>query len=229
MHTPQTLSHRFAPDPAPGPGRRGLRLLAAAVPLVWAPFVLVHPTTTPFAGPADRLDLWLTVHLAQLVLAPFLAIAVWSLLGPLTGAIANTAKIALALWLSFFSAFDAIAGVAIGRLSQQASHLSDEKRNAVVDALTHLFDHDPFIGGGISVLSMLAQPLWLAVAGSAAFALHRAGAPRITVTTMWLSLLFATHGGPLAALGLLALAVAIATADQVERAHVRKSADPVNG
>ena len=109
-------------------------------------------------------------------------------------------------------------GYRTGRLSQHASQLSEGNRNAVVGAITHLFDEDPLIGDGISVLSLLAQPLWLVAATSAALALNRAGARRVTVVTMSLSVLFAAHGGPLAVLGLLALGVALATANTVRDA-----------
>jgi hypothetical protein len=189
---------------------RGLiRVLVTAVPLAWAPFVLAHPDATPYGGIAHGPRLWLAVHIAQLAFAPLLAIALWSVLGGLHGAAATIAKVALVLWLSLFSAFDAIAGIATGRLSQHANQLPAGDRAAVGDAVTHLFEHDAFIGGGLSLLSLLPQPLWLVVAASTALALHRAGAHRTTVAGMWLSLLFATHGGPLAALGLVALAAAL--------------------
>jgi hypothetical protein len=197
------------PRPRPRPRPRALRLLAAAVPFVWAPFVMMHPTTTPYAGIADNASPWLTVHVAQLALAPLLAMALWSVVGGLAGPAATVARVALALWVALFSAFDAIAGIATGRLTAYANSLEGEARTAVGEAITHLFEHDAFIGGGFSVLSLLAQPLWLVVAASAALALRHAGERHSTVAAMWLGVLFAAHGGPVAAFGLVSMSWAI--------------------
>ena len=112
MHTPPAVTPGLIANATSNIRRRALAVLAAAVPLVWAPFVFAHPAATPFSGSEHEINLWLTVHAAQLVLAPLLAIAVWSLVGGLAGPAAVVAKVALALWLSLFSAFDAIAGIA---------------------------------------------------------------------------------------------------------------------
>jgi hypothetical protein len=205
-----TITHEHRPSQPTL--RRSVRVLAAAVPLAWAPFVLLHPDAAPYDGIADGPELWLTVHVVQLAFAPVLVLALWSLIGRLRGIAATVSRVALVLWLSLFSAFDAIAGIATGRLSQQANQLPEGDQAVVGAAITRLFESDPFIGGGMSVLALLAQPLWIVVAITAAIALHRAGAARTAVAGMWLSLLFAMHGGPLAALGLVALAVALASA-----------------
>jgi hypothetical protein len=190
--------------------RRRVARAAAVVPLVWAPFVLLHPDDYPYAGLAHgNADAWLTVHFAQLLMAPFLVLALWPLLSRLTGPAATVAKIALVFWLAFFSAFDAIAGIATGRLSQQADHLDGQASVAVGAAVTELFKSDPLVGGGFSALALLAQPLWLVVAVSLTLALRRAGARPVTVAFAGMSALFAMHGGWIAALGLLALTVVL--------------------
>ena len=123
------------------------------------------------------------------------------------------AAVALALWLAFFSAFDAIAGIATGRLSQQADHLDGAEGIAVGEAVTSLFEDDALVGGGFSALALLAQPLWVVVAIALTVALHRAGARAVTIAATAVSTLFALHGGWVAAVGLVGLAVALATAD----------------
>ena len=200
--------------PTPPTARRSImRYAAAAVPLIWAPFVYLHPEDPPYAGTADgNAGMWLTVHFAQLLMAPFLVLALWPTLSRLVGAAATVAKVALTLWLAFFSAFDAIAGIATGRLSQQADHLHGAEGVAVGDAVTDMFENDPLVGGGFSALALLAQPLWLVVAIALTAALFHAGERPLTIVAAGLSTLFALHGGPIAALGLLALTVALATA-----------------
>ena len=205
--------------PTPLSARRSIvRYVTAAVPLIWAPFVYLHPEDYPYAGTADgNAGMWLTVHFAQLLLAPFLVLALWPVMSRLAGSAITIAKIALTLWLAFFSAFDAIAGIATGRLSQQADHLHGAEGVAVGDAITDLFEHDPLVGGGFSALALLAQPLWSVVAIALTAALLGAGARPITIVSAGLSTLFALHGGPIAALGLVALTVALRTAPAAPR------------
>lgn len=183
-------------------------LVLLAVPLLWLVPAALHPMGDPYAGIADETDRWLFVHIAQLVLTPFLGALVWMLLAGLESAAARIARAALVLWLVFFSAFDAIAGIATGVLSRHANSLAGEEREGVVDAIDYLFDDSVLAGGGFSVLGNLGQGSWMVVAIAAAVALHKAHAPRAAVIAMSLSVLFAAHGGIVAALGLVALLVA---------------------
>ena len=217
--------------PTPLSARRSIvRYAAAAVPMSWAPFVYLHPEDYPYAGTADgNAGMWLTVHFAQLLLAPFLVLALRPVLARLRGAAATIAKIALTLWLGFFSAFDAIAGIATGRLSQQADHLHGAEGVAVGEAVTDLFENDPLVGGGFSALALLAQLLWLVVATTLTAALSRAGARPLTIVSAGLSTLFALHGGWIAALGLLALTVALATATVESARDTAPSSPPRKG
>ena len=179
-----------------------------AVPLLWAVVALLHPLDDPYAGIADATDRWLFVHGAQLVLTPFLGALVWMLLAGLESVAATVARAALVVWLVFFSAFDAVAGIATGVLSRHANSLTGEEQEGVVSAVDYLFDDSVLAGGGFSVLGNLGQGSWMVVAIAAALAFHRAGAPRAVVVAMALSVLFAAHGGFVAAIGLAALFVA---------------------
>ena len=193
-------------SPQPIPRKAILVLLAA--PLLWLVPAALHPMGDPYAGIADETDRWLFVHIAQLVLTPFLGALVWMLLAGLESAAARVARAAVVLWLVFFSAFDAIAGIATGVLSRHANSLAGEEREGVVSAIDYLFDDSVLAGGGFSVLGNLGQGSWMVVAIAAAVALHKARAPRAAVIAMSLSVLFAAHGGIVAALGLVALLVA---------------------
>lgn len=183
-------------------------LVLLAVPLLWLVPAALHPMGDPYAGIADETDRWLFVHIAQLVLTPFLGALVWMLLAGLESAAARIGRAALVLWLVFFSAFDAIAGIATGVLSRHANSLAGEEREGVVSAIDYLFDDSVLAGGGFSVLGNLGQGSWMVVAIAAAVALHKAHAPRAAVIAMSLSVLFAAHGGIVAALGLVALFIA---------------------
>ena len=179
-----------------------------AAPLLWLLPALLHPMGEPYESIADEANLWIYVHVAQLVLAPFLAAGVWMLLGGIQSVPALIARAALVLWLVFFSAFDAIAGIATGVLTRHANSLAGDERNGVVAAIDFLWADSQLAGGGFSVLGNLGHFSWVIVAIAATVALYRAGASRVAVGATFVSVLFASHSGLGAAVGLLALFVA---------------------
>ena len=174
---------------------RTARVVLLGAPLLWLVPALLHPMGEPYAGIADEADRWIFVHVAQLVLAPFLAAGVWMLLAGLESVAAQVARAALVLWLVFFSAFDAVAGIATGVLTRHANTLAGQDREGVVSAIDFLFDDSQLAGGGFSVLGNLGHFSWVIVAIAASVALYRAGAPRAVVVATSLSVLFASHSG----------------------------------
>ena len=187
---------------------RTTRVALLAAPLLWLVPALLHPMGEPYAGIAEEADRWILVHVAQLVLAPLLAAGVWMLLAGLESVAAQVARTALVLWLAFFSAFDAVAGIATGVLTRHANSLTGENREGVVSAIDFLFDDSQLAGGGFSVLGNLGHFSWVIVAIAASVALYRAGASRAVVVATSLSVLFASHAGLGAAAALVALFVA---------------------
>jgi hypothetical protein len=179
-----------------------------AAPLVWLVPAFVHPMGDPYEGVADAVDQWIFVHVAQLVLTPFLAAGVWILLGGLQSVAAWVARCALVIWMVFFSAFDAVAGIAIGVLMRHANSLAGQDQEGVVSAIEFLWADSELAGGGFSVLGNLGHFSWVVVSIAATVALHRAGASRVIVAATFLSVLFASHSGLGAAIGLIALFVA---------------------
>jgi hypothetical protein len=188
--------------------RRNASWLLLAAPLLWVVPALMHPMGDPYAGIAGEIDRWLFVHMAQLLLVPFVGALVWVLLAGLQSAAARVARAALVAWLVFFSAFDAVAGIATGVLSRHAGSLAGEEREGVVAAIDFLFDDSKLVGGGFSLLGNLGHGAWMVAAVAAAVAFHQAGARRAVVTATLLSVMFAAHSGPPAVIGLVALFVA---------------------
>ncbi len=185
------------------------RLLVFAAPLVWAALVLFHPMPhgdSPYEGLTRHVDLWLVVHVGQLILTPFLFLAVWRLLDGLSSVAAKVSRSALVVWTVFFSAYDSIQGVAAGLLTRYANGLSGEEQASVGRAIDYLVQ-DSRLAGDISVLQLVAGAAWWTVAIAAAVALHQAGAGKTIVTAAVISILFSVHVAP-AAIGLLALAIA---------------------
>ena len=192
---------------------RPLELVVLAAPLLWVVLAIIHPggvgEPPPYEGIADEANTWIAVHLSQLVLTPLLAAGVWMVLGGIQSVAAAVARAALVLWMVFFSAFDAIAGIATGVLTQHANSLAGEEREGVVNAIDFLFQDSQLVGGeNFSVLGNLGQVTWVVVAIAATVAFWRVGVPRLIVGATLLCVLFATHSGYAAALGLVALFIA---------------------
>jgi hypothetical protein len=183
-------------------------------PLLWIVLAILHPggvgdEPAPYAGIADEANKWIFVHVSQLVLTPFLAWGVWMLLDGIQSVSATVARVFVVVWMVFFTAFDAIAGIAIGVLTRHANSLAGGQREAVVEAIDFLFQESRLAGGdNYSVLGNLGQFSWVVLAIAAAVALWRAGVSRLIVGATLLSVLFAAHAGYPAAVGLVALFVA---------------------
>ena len=178
-------------------------------PLVWAVLALFHPMPTddsPYEGINDDVDLWLVVHVGQLILTPFLFLAVWRLLDGLSSRASTISRCALVVWTVFFSAYDSVQGVATGILTKHANDLAGQEQAAVAEAIDYIVN-DNALAGNVSFLAVVAGAAWLTVAIAAAVALNQAGAGRAIVIAAAVSTVFAAHAKP-AAIGLLALTVA---------------------
>jgi hypothetical protein len=185
------------------------RYLIYAGPLVWAILILFHPNPggdSPYEGLTDDVNRWLVIHVGQLILTPFVFLAVWRLLDGLSSSAARVSRAALVVWTVFFTAYDAIQGVATGILIRRANDLAGEEQAAVGRAIDFLVE-DSQLAGNISAIGLVAGASWLTVAIAAAVALHKAGAGKAVVVAACLSVVVAVHTAP-AAIGFLALFLA---------------------
>lgn len=191
-------------------GKPYVPYLVAVGPLLWAVLVLFHPMPSgdnAFEGIDDVVDRWLIVHVGQLILTPFLFLAVWQLLRGLSSTASTISRCGLVVWTVFFSAYDAVQGVATGLLVRHADGYPEEERNAVASAIDYLVQ-DSRLAGDISALQMIAGAAWFTVAIGATFALYQANASTAIVLCAGVAAVFAIHMAP-AAIGLLALAGAV--------------------
>jgi hypothetical protein len=197
------------------PTSRRPNYLVAAAPLLWAVLILFHPVPsgdTTLDGLDGVVDRWLVVHVGQLILTPLLFLAVWRLLAGLTSTAATVSRCALVVWTVFFTAYDAIQGVANGLLVRYAGGLPEAEQLAVADALDYLV-FDSRLAGDVSAIQMVAGAAWLTVAIAGAIALHQARAGKAVVVLTAISVLFSAHMAA-AAIGLLALSAAIVLREQ---------------
>jgi hypothetical protein len=185
------------------------RYLFYAGPLLWAILILFHPNPggdSPYEGITDVVDRWLFVHVGQLILTPFLFLAVWRLLDGLSSAAATVSRAALVVWTVFFSAYDSIQGIATGIITRWANDLAGEEQAAVARAIDFVVE-DSQLAGNISAIGLVAGAAWLTVAIAAAVALHKAGYGKGVVVATCLSVVVAAHSAP-AAIGFFALFLA---------------------
>ena len=174
------------------------RYLVYAGPLLWAVLIVFHPNPggdSPYEGISDVVDRWLFVHVGQLILTPFLFLAVWKLLDGLSSAAATVSRAALVVWTVFFSAYDSIQGIATGILTRWANDLAGEEQAAVARAIDFVVE-DSQLAGNFSAIGLVAGAAWLTVAIAAAVALHKAGYGKGVVVATCLSVVVAAHSAP---------------------------------
>ena len=181
------------------------RLVLLGTPLAFAIVTILHPTTG--AGPGELglpVTRWLTVHGLQVVLTVALAYCIWFLLDGIHNRAATTARLALPVFLVFFSTFDAVAGLATGWLGLAANRQTGVDQAGSLRAAAELFNHN-WLTGNLSVAGSVTAIAWAIIAVASAVALRRAGADGLTVGLMAASVLFVNHPVPTGTLGMLAL------------------------
>jgi hypothetical protein len=87
---------------------------------------------------------------------------------------ASVTRAVLAFWMVFFSAFDAVAGIATGVLTRHANSLAGSEKDGVVAAINFPWDDSRLAKGGFSVLGIIGQGSWIVLAIAATVALYRA-------------------------------------------------------
>jgi hypothetical protein len=167
-------------------------VVLAAICIGWVVVTLIHPTTLT----DEDIPTWMVVHVAQLVFAPIIALGILALLKGIEGPAATVARGAAVLWAAWFSAYDAVAGIATGILSGGDARAAGE----------YLFAHELITG-----LGWVAPGVWLLTVIPAGLALRASRAPTGTYVALFVSALIFTHAGPPAAVGFVALAVALWT------------------
>jgi hypothetical protein len=195
--------------------RTARRVVLLATPIAVGLVTAVHPIVrgAPSADLHGRVGTWLAVHVLQLAMFCLLAATVWLLVDGLPGRAAGLSRAALAPFLAFYGAFDAVVGISTGLLVRQAADLP--QAGMVADALWAGRFGNPWIGA-IVLPGILA---WVTASVAAAVALARAGAPRSGVVALLLAgvLLGVDHAPPFGPLAMAALLVAVLRVDHGRR------------
>jgi hypothetical protein len=129
----------------------------------------IHPDDVKVG---DETSLYLWIHFLQPVLILSLAWGIWLLVKDLPGRAAQVARIAIVPYAIAYSAFDAIAGIAIGTVVREANSMSAAE-GAVVQ---RIFDDADGVTVAISAGVLVAGGLaWFVMAFAAALAVKPIG------------------------------------------------------
>ncbi len=186
----------------------------AAIPLAWVVVALVHPQGSgdAYEGLRDEVGLWIGVHLAQPVLAVGLAAILWVVLLGKRGTAAAVARFAIPVWLVSFTVFDSIAGLATGLAVEHANGLAGAEQGGAASTAQYMLDNH--FAGSISPVWFLQAAAFVTMIISTALVLRSAGASRGLFVAMLVGALHVFHAGPISAVGLVAITVAVLLADR---------------
>ena len=138
----------------------------------------VHPAGVAadvYGGLRTMSNEWLTIHLLQVPLFGLMFVAALNLTWGITGFWAWLSRVALWFFVVFYTALDAVAGLAVGTILRNQT--ADMNPATVAAILQRLF-RDPVVGGVGSVISLTGSWAWLIAILAAVLALYWANRAR---------------------------------------------------
>jgi hypothetical protein len=150
--------------------RRSILLSAPAVAFI---ATLIHPrfnqSTDIYSVLAPQVDLWITLHIVQLLIFGLLGLTIYWLIDVAYGLAPTISRIAIAVFIVFYLPFDALAGIATGLLVQYAKTVPPDQLPIVSKAIDAFWQSDVVnnmaavgaVGWGVAVLAAavaLARP-----------------------------------------------------------------------
>lgn len=175
--------------PMPGPLRRVLLLVP---PLLLAGLEIIHPQPDENARALMDVATWFAgFHLIQLALTGLIALSVLVLADSFGRAHAWVTRLGIGIFLVFFSAYDAVAGVGTGLAMRSARELSLVQQEGVFDVVRDW----PGLGPPFA-LSIIGTAGWTAAVGALALVARRQGVPRREWILIGLAAVFLLGGHP---------------------------------
>jgi hypothetical protein len=191
---------------------RGEAAFLIGVPIAWAVLLLFHPggegkdIYADLDGDGTRMQV---VHVGMLFFIPLMALAVYMLLRGIESTAARVSRIGLLVFVAFYSAWEALQGIANGVLVDKVSALPAADQGGGADLIQE-FAESPFARdfGVFAVIGSVALVVAMIAAG---VALRDTGAPRWTPAVFGVAgFLITGHPPPYGPIGLLIFAVAVA-------------------
>ena len=175
--------------PMPVPLRRLLLLLP---PLLLAGLEILHPQPDENAQALMDVSTWFAgFHVIQLTLTGLVGLSVLLLADSFGRASAWVTRLGIGVFLVFFSAYDAVAGIGTGLAMRNARDLSAAQQEGVFDVVKDW----PAVGP-VFALSIIGTLGWVAAVGALALVARRQGAPRREWIFIGLAAVFLLGGHP---------------------------------
>jgi hypothetical protein len=195
------------------------RIFLVATPLALAVALWWHPPggEDVYEGVRDDVDAWLGVHTAVLLFMPLLGLASFMLLRGLESRAATVSRVALILFLVFYTAYEVTVGVGTGVLVDYANGLPPAEQAVVADAIQD-YNRNWIVAEPSSISLIVGFLGWVVAMLSAALAFRRAGAGWPVTLLVGGAALFAVHPPPIGPIGLVSFAAA---AVLIERSRTR--------
>ena len=168
------------------------RVLLLAPPLTLAGLEILHPQPDENAQALMDVSTWFAgFHVIQLALTGLVGLSVLLLADSFGRANAWVTRLGVGLFLVFFSAYDAVAGIGTGLAMRSARDLSAVQQQGVFDVVRDW----PAVGPPFA-LSIIGTLGWVAAVGALALAARRQRAPRLEWIVIGLAALFLLGGHP---------------------------------
>jgi hypothetical protein len=178
--------------------RLGRLLLLMGTPILLGALFAIHPDGS---GGLDGLlpvaETWLFLHVVMLPLLGLLGASFYMLLAGYSGTVATLGRAGVAIYVTFYIAFEAMRGLATGLVTQEAQTLAAEQQAGVATVV------DALVAPSL-VLGLLGAIGALVATVAVGVLLRRSGAPLVPVVLLG-GAPFATvfHAGtPLDAVGM---------------------------
>lgn len=182
------------------------------VPLAWAILLLFHPGgegTELYRDLQDQVTRMLVVHIGMLLFIPLMAVVVYVLLRGVEGTAALVSRVALALFVVFYGAWEAMYGIGLGILGDAVNELPEEQRATGAAVIQDYGEH--VLIRGFGVLVSLGSVAFVVAMIAAGIALRRhAGAPLAVPILLGLAgILITAHPPPFGPTGLALFIAAV--------------------
>jgi hypothetical protein len=217
------------------------RLVVLVAPIFAGLVLLFHPAggipepgkpVDVFGFVAPVADRFVLVHLLFAPAIGLLGVALFSLLDGLRGRAATVSRVATAVFVVFYVAYESIVGTATGYLIRTSLSLPSAQQAVIADAASRLWS-DPIFGDFPALVPLLAALGWSVAVFAAAIALRRRGAPFFACLMLVLSSALTIHVPPFGPTAMLLFLLAVVWLDRagettVTRQPVRSPAEAVS-